>query len=60
MRRFIAWLFEIKIEHIGRTYYHCYGEGAHARVLGDDRLTNPYIYGTLENAAWSDGWDRMK
>lgn len=60
MKNFIAWLFGIKAEHLDRTYYHCYGEGAHARVLGDDRLPNPYTYGSLEYDAWNDGWDMRK
>ena len=60
MRMFIVWLFNIKPEHVGLTYYHYYGEGAHARVLGDERMSNPYTYGTFENSSWYDGWDEVK
>jgi len=60
MRKFIAWLFGITAEHVDRTYYHCYGEGAHMCVLGDERRSNPYTYGTLEHGAWNDGWDERK
>jgi hypothetical protein len=60
MRKFIAWLFGIKWQDIGPTYYHCYGFGAHMRVLGDKRCSNPYTYGTLEHDAWNDGWEGRK
>lgn len=38
-------------------YYDAYGRGAHARVLGDMKVLNPYTYGTLEYAAWNDGYE---
>lgn len=60
MQKFIAWLFVIKPEHLPPTYYHCYGEGAHAKVLGDARNSNPYRYGTNEHYAWCNGWDSSK
>ncbi len=60
MKKFIAWLFAIKLEHLEPTYYHCYGEGAHMRVLGDSKRTNPYTYGTPEHDSWNDGWDGRK
>jgi hypothetical protein len=60
MRKFIVWLFEITAEHVNRTYYHCYGEGFHAKQLGDEKQLNPYTYGTLEHDAWNDGWETRK
>jgi len=60
MKKFIAWLFGIKPEHLQPTYYHCYGLGKHMRVLGDDKNTNPYTYGTNEHDAWNDGWEGRK
>jgi hypothetical protein len=60
MQKFIAWLFAIKPEHLRPTYYHCYGEGAHAQILGDGRNTNPYTYGTIERDSWDDGWSKRK
>jgi hypothetical protein len=60
MQKFIAWIFSITAKHVYRTYYHCYGEGAHARILGDSRLSNPYRYGVYKHDAWNDGWDVRK
>ena len=60
MRKFIAWLFGVKPEHVRKTFYHCYGEGAHYRLCGDAKSSNPYQYGTLEHDAWDDGWEGRK
>jgi hypothetical protein len=67
MRKFLIWILDVKPEEVRKTYYHCYGEGAHMRVLGDRgrvlvdrRDSNPYTYGTLEHDAWDDGWEGRK
>jgi hypothetical protein len=60
MRKFLIWLLNIEPAHVGKTYYHCYGEGTHARLLDDPRNFNPYTYGTLEHGAWDDGWEGRK
>lgn len=60
MRSFIVWLFGINAERVCKTYYHCYGEGAHARVFGDGKNTNPYTYGTVYHDFWNDGWENRK
>lgn len=38
-------------------YYAAYGDGAHSKVLGMGKDSNPYTYGTLEYDAWNNGWE---
>ena len=55
MRKFLLWI--LNIDPYNKTYYHCYGEGTHSRLLGDTEKHNPYTYGTFEHDAWSDGYN---
>ena len=41
-------------------YYEAYGRGSHARVLDEPKTSNPYVYGTPQWFAWSDGWENRK
>jgi len=50
----------LNIDPYEKTYYHCYGEGCHSRLLGETEKHNPYIYGTFEYDSWNDGYRARK
>lgn len=60
IKKFIIWIFKIKPCDLTPTYYHCYGFGAHSRIIGDDKSDNPYTYGTPEHDSWNHGWHGLK